>query len=1010
MSPKRTLAGRLLAGLLPASLALAAPSLPELAADPAWSGPPPLSGLPSADEVRAAHAACAAGKERAAAAALTRDAARTEDPREDYDALYYALALEMRQGDEALAGEVLVRLRSLVDGLGTLVLDAAENLDVQSVTVVGVPLAFVHEDGTLAVTLDEPLDEGDVAEIVVGYAAEFTGGGVLSVWRTNVQTGQSIHTLTTQSEPFDARRWWPCKDDTRDKADSLRIAVTTDDFNAVVCNGVLESDIDHGDGTRTATWFERWPIVTYLASVCVTEYNHAETVWNYGDVSLPMHDWSWSLSAADQQNVMQAGLFALTAHSDHYGLYPFHDEKYGHAQYTWGGAMEHQSCSSMGFYNEAVIAHELSHQWFGDKVTCDTFHHIWLNEGWATYSEALYYEYYLGEEMLHEYMSYEQYWGPGTIFVEDPWTDNIFDGNLSYAKGSWVVHMLRHVMGDEAFWAAVRAYLGPNERAYHRTATTDEFREFMEAEHGADLSWFFDEWILGEYWPDYGYAWSQETVEGETTLTAQVVQRQAPGRQTFAMPVDLRGHYDGGTHDDVVLFVDQAAQSFHVTLPAEATADELDPDEWILREVEELAAPPATNLVLAPPRLEDGEGGALETIPAGGAFRIVATVSNAGADAEALEAELTVDLPGVTLDEPLQTLDALPFGESVTLAWTGSGAADLSGMAAFELELRWEGGEQAAGFAFPAGRPELLLVDDDGGDGYESWYEEALAGRVHYERVEADDLPGDLDGYALVLWFSGDAANPLTAPEWSAVHDYVDGAAGHVVFTGRHFAQAQDPTLLLENTGVEVLDPDYESNAVFGEGLFAGERWYLFGGGAGNQTQMDALTGLLDCMSPVGDSNGQTEGSAGEELWCGDGGVIVLGFGLEGAAPIGNGLHLDATLERLLAWARGETAVEPGPEPLRPAGLRVTGAWPNPFNPATRIAWESPAAGRLRLAVVNLAGQLVAERSLECAAGAGALDFDASRLASGLYVARLELAGLDGRRLGGDSVKLLLLR
>ena len=118
----------------------------------------------------------------------------------------------------------------------------------------------------------------------------------------------------------------------------------------------------------------------------------------------------------------------------------------------FGSAMEHQTCSSMGAYSSSIIAHELAHQWWGDLITCQDFHHIWLNEGFATYSEALWLEYEQGINAYHRDMSYNIYKGPGTIYVED--TNNIsaiFSSNLSYRKGSWVLHMLRHVVGDKSF-------------------------------------------------------------------------------------------------------------------------------------------------------------------------------------------------------------------------------------------------------------------------------------------------------------------------------------------------------------------------------------------------------------------------------------------------------------------------------------------------------------------------------------------------------------------------------
>jgi hypothetical protein len=977
-----------------------------------WQGSPPGTRLPDPGQRRAARDACIHGKQglRPDLSDPVAEASREDDPFTWTDITFYELDLEVFQGATALNGVVTLRLASRVDGLSEVLLHAASNLSITSVLQDNVGVPFTRSGQVLTVQLADVLDEGGTTALEIAYTAQFSGCGVLSTWRTNVQTGQGVHTITTQAEPFDARCWWPCKDDTRDKADSTLIRVTTNNFNTVVSNGVLRSNVDNGDGTRTATWFEGWPMVTYLVSLCVTEYNHQQTTWTWNEVSMPLHDWSWGLSTGDQQTVLAAGLMALDALSDWYGLYPFWNEKYGHAQYTWGGAMEHQTCSSMGFYNEAVIAHELSHQWFGDKITCDTFHHIWLNEGWATYSEALYFEHFLGQDALHEYMSYEAYWGPGTIFVENPYTDNIFDGNLSYAKGGWVVHMLRHVMGEEAFWAAVHAYLGPNERAFHRTADTDEFRAFMEAEHGDDLSWFFDQWIMGEYWPNYSYHWTVEPQGGGQLLTVALVQTQVPARQTFTMPIDLRVTFAGGGSETFVLFNDRAAQSFQLLLPSAPVDVDLDPDRWILRQVTELASPPPTQIVVTNGHLEDGAGQPLDRLPEGGAFRFAFELANMGALSGPLQLSVQSTHPGVEF-LPIPAHPGLGFAANAAFLVEGSTQAGLSGMVNVALSVAWEGGDLVRSWLFPAGHPEVLLVDDDGGASYQTWFEDAMSGAIDFVTVTTEELPADLTGYGLVVWMTGNNRRALAAGEWAVVSDYVDGG-GHLVFTGQNFADAQDAAALASHCGVEVLNPSYDNNAAVGTagGIFADRTLYLFNGGAGNQSEMDVISGLLDCMAPQATYHNLATGSAAEELFCGDGGLMVFGFGLEGVAPIGNGLTLNQTLERLVAWSRGETSVEP-PALARPGSLfSLAGAQPNPFNPTTRLVWESRVPGSLRGEVFNLAGQRVASfEPRQVGAGSGSLSWQPTGLASGLYLARLVLETRDGARHAATQ-KLMLLQ
>jgi aminopeptidase N len=141
------------------------------------------------------------------------------------------------------------------------------------------------------------------------------------------------------------------------------------------------------------------------------------------------------------------------------------DEKYGQADFLWGGGMEHQTCTSYGSWNEALFAHEIAHQWWGDMITCESFHHIWLNEGFAEYSEAMWFEDTYSPYTASEYlMDYQLYLGDGTIYVEDPQNENIFELGLSYHKASWVLHMLRHIVGENHFINIMKTYYSSRTR------------------------------------------------------------------------------------------------------------------------------------------------------------------------------------------------------------------------------------------------------------------------------------------------------------------------------------------------------------------------------------------------------------------------------------------------------------------------------------------------------------------------------------------------------------------
>jgi aminopeptidase N len=280
----------------------------------------------------------------------------------------------------------------------------------------------------------------------------------------------------------------------------MDIRVTVPSNLIVAANGSLESTIDNGNGTRTFHWHSSYPIVPYLVSLAIHPYavnSDWYTPMAGGDpMEVRFYVYPDDVGNAAENNAKVVGM--LEAFAPVFGEYPFITEKYGHAQFPWGGGMEHQTCTSIGGWWESIIAHELSHQWWGDMITCADFGHIWLNEGFASWSEAVYYESIGGPEAYRQYMDGMAYFGPGTVFVENPLSDNIFDGNLSYDKGAWLVHMLRGVLGDEDFFAGLAAYRAQYE---HGSATTEQLRDALEGVSGRDLDAFMEQWVYGEYSP-----------------------------------------------------------------------------------------------------------------------------------------------------------------------------------------------------------------------------------------------------------------------------------------------------------------------------------------------------------------------------------------------------------------------------------------------------------------------------------------------------------------------------
>ncbi len=522
----------------------------------------------------------AATKERLAKARLNSPAVATVNQTQ-YDVTHYDLDLTLTPATSTLAGTVAATVTVTGAAITVVDLDLRSNMVVTTARVNGAPTTFTRSGQLVIVNLDRAYAAGEVVTVSVTYsgnpAGEYFGwdsyAGLPMIW--------------SLSEPFGARYWWPCKDVNDDKADALDIRVTVPDNLVVASQGLLVSEVDNG-ATRTFHWRTDYPTATYLVSIACypyTRFSHPYTPLAGGE---PM-DVQYFVYP-DHYDAVQA-TYALTVpmiatFAAGFGEYPFVNEKYGHAEFVWGGGMEHQTCTSLGGWSEDLISHELAHSWWGDMITCADFRHIWLNEGFATWSEAYWKEQTAGFSVYQQYMDAAAYFGAGTIIVEDPLNDNIFSSALSYNKGSWVVHMLRGVLGDDDFFAGLAAYRA--QYAYG-SATTEQLRDVLETVSGRDLDAFFQQWIYGEYFPIYEYQWNAGPGPDQITLDIDQVQADAG---VFTMPIVVRVVTDQGSVD---LRVEngQASQSYVLTVPGDVTEVLLDPDHWILRQVRTTVSNPS---------------------------------------------------------------------------------------------------------------------------------------------------------------------------------------------------------------------------------------------------------------------------------------------------------------------------------------------------------------------------------------------------------------------------------
>lgn len=498
----------------------------------------------------------------------------------DIDVHYYDIDLEIFPNSETISGAVDVYFTSLTNNMQTLDVDLTQSLSITSITQNGNILNYFHQNNLLSITLETSLSVGESAHVLIEYNGEPESSGFGSFGFSHAYGEDMIWTL---SEPYGARNWWPCKDTPNDKADSVDISVTVPEHLIVASNGILVNEEENGNH-KTYHWEERYPITTYLVSLAIYPYEIFYDWFHYGDndsMRLDYYVYPENYNNAYSNYMLTKNM--LTGFSERFGLYPFIEEKYGHADFVWGGGMEHQTMTSMGGTSQYLISHELGHQWWGDMVTCANFHHIWLNEGFATYSQAMWYEIRDNNiNSLHNEMANKVYYGAGSIYVSDTTNINaIFSSNLSYNKASWVLHMLRHIMGDDAFFAGLQEY---GDQYRFSSTVTEQFTEVMSTVHGQDLTSFINRWIYGQYYPQY-QSNPSFSLNDDGTFQVEVIISQTQSSEIFPMPVDIQLE----TVSEQITFVADVTENnqvFSFIIDSQPLSVELDPDHWILRTVD----------------------------------------------------------------------------------------------------------------------------------------------------------------------------------------------------------------------------------------------------------------------------------------------------------------------------------------------------------------------------------------------------------------------------------------
>ena len=468
----------------------------------------------------------------------------------NYDLQYQRMNITLDPAVYFISGSVTSHFKPN-QNMSSIYFDLNNNLTVSQVTYHGNNLNF-QQLATKEVKID--FQNAISANVLDSLTIHYSGApsATNNSFSTGTQNGSAV--LATLNEPYGAQDWFPTKQSMDDKIDKFDFKITTPSQYSVAANGKLMSETSLPNSQKLTFWRTQYPMTAYLVALSITNFTKINDT--IGNPPFPFVNYLFPTTTSNtavMQNIDWTK-DAMVLFEQYFGTYPFRNEKYGHMQYHYNGVcMEHQTMSSMSSWGKEVIAHELAHQWFGDKVTCGAWNDIWLNEGFATFGEHLVLEklIYAPSQFLSYLQGQKDYITGstgGSVYVADANLNNInaiFSSRLSYSKGGYVVRMMKWVLGDSIFYSALQDYHNRPNLAYNYARTSDLQASFLQST-GINFTEFFNDWIYGQGYPTYAITWNNLP---NNKIAIKVNQTQSHSSVSFfEMPLPIKVN---GTNGEV---------------------------------------------------------------------------------------------------------------------------------------------------------------------------------------------------------------------------------------------------------------------------------------------------------------------------------------------------------------------------------------------------------------------------------------------------------------------------
>ncbi|MBP7809969.1 MAG: T9SS type A sorting domain-containing protein [Bacteroidia bacterium] len=510
-----------------------------------------------------------------------------------YDVKFVHLMLNSERNTKYISGGVRTVATVTYATLDTFACVLAQAHTIDSARVNGVLSSVIRKDSIVKIKTPSTLLNGQTIDVTIWYRGTPPVGGsaIGSGYSNGTSTSWGNQATWSLSESLAGYHWWPCKQILTDKIDSSWVFVTTDSANKVGSNGILKNVVTIGNKKRYE-WKSKTPIAYYLISVAIAKYKEynlwAKPTYLAGD-SIWIQNYIYDNAInntlfATQKNTLNQIKPQMVLMCDLFGMYPFYKEKYGHCMAPFGGGMEHQTMTSLGFFDYYIDAHELGHQWWGDNVTCKSWGDIWINEGFASYSEHLTAQYLdptnLIPNLNSAHNNVKSQLG-GSVHFTGADTMNatrIFSGRLTYDKGGAILRTLQFVVNNDSLWFPMLR--GFQNTYKNSTASTVDFINYAQTFTSMNFSQFFNQWYYGHGFPTFNVTWNSSP--GKFYLNSAQTTSSATSVPLFITPMEYKVSRTSLPDTTIRVMHNVNNESYIINLLGTVTSVTVDPNQWVI--------------------------------------------------------------------------------------------------------------------------------------------------------------------------------------------------------------------------------------------------------------------------------------------------------------------------------------------------------------------------------------------------------------------------------------------